>query len=166
MKLPRWVKFWSSQRVQPDIRLTEDGRILDEEIPVFKGAMMSDETMEAWALDSVNLVADGKRGLCAVITERNLAPLPLWQDGPKKWDEKTLTAVAEETTDSVQQKIARKGNADRRFWIFLCATVVIGFCILASFFMSAYDQGNIKLPWGKQVDKTTIVVPNPTSGGR
>jgi hypothetical protein len=60
---------------------TEDGRIVDIEIPVLKGCVADDEKCSAWLLDPENQVQDEKTGLWyQVIGERSTIPMEVIKD--------------------------------------------------------------------------------------
>jgi len=60
---------------------TEDGRMVDIEIPVLKGCVADDEKCSAWLLDPENQVQDEKTGLWyQVIGERSTIPMEVIKD--------------------------------------------------------------------------------------
>lgn len=75
MSMP-WQK---TKRIQPSLKLTEDSRILEPDLPVYKGVAVDEDTREAWVLFPDALIP-GENGIgpsTLVINERDTAPVLL-----------------------------------------------------------------------------------------
>jgi len=62
---------------------SEDGRIIDMEVPVLKGCAADDEKCSAWLLDPSNQVQDESTGIWyQAIGERSTIPMEVINDSP------------------------------------------------------------------------------------
>ena len=155
-------------RPQPNILFTEDLRILDIVHDTFKGYCVNESTHEAWLLDGLNRVYDPKYGWMQVITERSMAPLPLWEDvevrkaklkkefelldtDDKKikltHDEYLLEQIAYQSTEEALCNIAENAAKDRRWWVIYCIVITLCLSILLTVYNDQRTNGNIKIPF-------------------
>jgi hypothetical protein len=121
--------FWESpDRSQPARLLTEDGRIEDINLEVLKGCGESpiQDIYQAWQLDASNLVHDPALGFdIQVITERDWAPIELWQANPAKWSFEQVCKIANIQDDLARAISTRKNSKDMGMYVMLVIAVMI-----------------------------------------
>jgi len=73
------LKFWKqSERMQPALVSTEDGRIVDMAFPVELGYLLNEKENEAYILQPSIMVPERKTGkLYAIVDERDALPMPI-----------------------------------------------------------------------------------------
>lgn len=154
------LKIWEKpRRAQGFMILTEDGRIVDEQLMVLKGCAENESTMEAWPVEFSNQVKDPELGFMQVVSERDVNPIPLWHENSKEWSDDTITKIAEAETDSELQDIERKAAENKQFWIVLCIVVTLCIAILLAVVSNFYLQGSLKFPWQSSSPAADVVKP-------
>jgi hypothetical protein len=162
--------FWKkAPRRQECEVFTEDGRVNDEALPVYKRDAESEQTMEAWFLDSANQIKDNIAGLgyIQLLAENSLSPLTLfrqperppnkdlmvvWPDGRKEtitFEEYRMKQIADAGTDEAIMVEQKKANRDRVGWVACFCVIVLGICILVLVIGQAYLSGSVHFFWQK-----------------
>ncbi len=113
-------------RPQNCMLLTEYGEILDLVLDVKKGYIvreLKEQIYEEWGLDIGNQVKDKVFGHMQVISERDTAPVVLWQKPKRNYTKTLLHTIGEAAADQQLVIIEKKANKERT-WAFVTLIAV------------------------------------------
>lgn len=141
------LKWPGKKRMQRNLLLTEDSRILDVSMPVVKGYVVSDGTAEAWGLFPDSRIPErGTDHLYQVITERDAAPMSLNGGDNSKRLKETLSQVAQERASQaradVQKDSAKSKLTGTLQLLLIILSITVGVVVIFGLFMS----GKVSFP--------------------
>ncbi len=136
-----------NERSQWQMLITEDGRLVDVLLPVSTqaGSCEDKDALKSWLLDSRNTVADyimepRHPKFLQVATERDVAPIVLWEDLGRKFSQTELDKIAFHATESAIFHAENKNDTRMMWWIILTALGVLSFMLLMRVCMVNYQQ--------------------------
>lgn len=139
-----------SKRKQNLLVLTEDGRIVEESLPVLKGYVVSEKTVEAWELDPSSCIPErGTNNLYQVVTERDWAPMSLDGHGQnlKKRQKNILSQIAQENASAARDKIQKKSYRNKQAEALQLLVIVLGITVAIVVIFGLFLSGKLSLPW-------------------
>lgn len=146
----KFLGIGKSKRKQRCLVLTEDRRIVEESLPVIKGYVVSEKTLEAWGLYPDACISErGTNNLFQVITERDCAPMSLngYGQGLSKRLKNTITKIAQENASAARAKIQKKSYKNKQAETLQILVLILGITISILLVFGLFLSGRIHLPW-------------------
>ena len=140
----------TSKRKQRCLVLTEDGRIVEESLPVIKGYVVSEKTAEAWGLYPDACIPErGTNNLVQVITERDCAPMSLngHAHGLSKRLKTTISKIAQENASAARAKIQKKSYKNKQAETLQILVIILGITVSILLVFGLFLSGKLSLPW-------------------
>ncbi len=139
-----------SKRKQRCLVLTEDGRIVEENLPVIKGYVVSEKTAEAWGLYPDACVPErGTNNLYQVTTERDCAPMSLngHSQSLGKRLKATMKKIAQENAAAARAKIQKKSYRNKQAETLQILAIILGITVAVVVVFGLFLSGRLSFPW-------------------
>jgi ABC-type uncharacterized transport system fused permease/ATPase subunit len=145
MKFP-WQK---KQRKQNVLIATEDQRLVEDYLPVEKGFFWDEERKEAWGLFLDELIRKrGENQLFAVISERDAAPIPLFNSSSnnRKKIKDIASDIADNACDAELYKLIEKANINKIAQGIKFVFISLGITISLVVMYALLSTGKLQIP--------------------
>ena len=138
---------FGKKRKQNCIILTEDGRIIEDTLPVVKGYVVDRKTQEAWTLFPGSLIPERGTGrVDLLVCERDAAPINVNGDNPHKLTTETISAIASENADEALAQIHSKSLKNKLAGAIHIAVIAFSITICLMVIFGLISMGKLHLP--------------------